>query len=161
VGRDPLVDVPLSLEPGTPPPAELPEPVVHAPHTTPTSPTNSPAEQHDSSPTAALDVPRGVVLASFVGDAERTGIRSQHVAARAPLGSNAPDPFGVPGPWPSPLASMPSSQSVPSAGGAATSADPAAIDAIFVLPPLLTRGSGSADWRAPGGLPARPGSRPD
>jgi hypothetical protein len=162
VGRDPLVDVPLPSQPGTPVPVPLPELDVLLPATSSEDPANPVAEQDDAPIVAPpVDALRGLVLAAF--DADSRDSEAPHVAVgeRTPLVSGAPQPSQLPEPWPSPHSPMPPAQSAPSPGGGASSGDLASIGPAVVLPSPPTWDRTSSDWRVPRGLPVRPGSRPD
>ena len=162
VGRNPVVDVPLSGRPSTPVPVQLPEVDVLVPTEVSDQPAKSVAEQHDSrSSVTEVAAPRGLVLAALDSDLRRVGAPSVHVNEQTPLRSDAPEPSGLPEPWPAPQSPMSPTQSVPSPGGGASSGDLASMGPAVVLPSPTTRGSSSADWRVPRGLPDRPGSRPD
>lgn len=162
VGRDPLVDVPLPSQPGTPAPVPIPELDVLLAVTSSDEPAKPVAEQHGSPPSATpVDALRGLSSAAFDVDARDSEAPSVGIGGRTPLVSGAPQPSELPAPPPSPQSPMPPSQSVPSPGGGASCADLASIGPAVVLPRPTTWACTSSDWRVPRGLPDQPGSRPD
>ena len=161
VGRDPLVDVPLPDLSKAPLPKKLP--VFHVPDPeVAIQAADSPATQGNRpSPTRPATVPRGLALASFDSKTTGTGVRSAIVAIGATPLSTGPEPSEPPGPFPAPQSPMPPTSSAPNPGGGTSSEELASIDSAIVLPAFTPRGSSASDWRAPRGLPAQPGSRPD